>query len=56
MDTMGREQLRRIPVVDERGKLVGIVAQADIVRKARDDRKAEQTVEAISQPSGKHSH
>jgi CBS domain-containing protein len=49
METMSREQVRRIPVVDERGSLVGIVAQADIVRKA-DDKKAERTVESISQP------
>ena len=49
METMSREQVRRIPIVDERGSLVGIVAQADIVRKA-DDMKAERTVEKISQP------
>jgi CBS domain-containing protein len=49
METMSREQVRRIPIVDERGSLVGIVAQADIVRKA-DDRKAEKTVEKISNP------
>lgn len=53
MDMMGREQVRRIPIVDERGTLVGIVAQADIVKKA-DDGKAERTVEKISQKSGKH--
>lgn len=55
MDTMAREQVRRIPIVDERGALVGIVAQADVVIKARDDRKAEETVERISQPGGQHS-
>ena len=49
METMSREQVRRIPIVDERGSLVGIVAQADIVRKA-DDKKAERTVEQISEP------
>jgi CBS domain-containing protein len=49
METMSREQVRRIPIVDERGSLVGIVAQADIVRKAN-DKKAERTVEKISQP------
>jgi CBS domain-containing protein len=54
MDVMAKEQVRRIPIVDERGSLVGIVAQADIVRKAKDDRKAERTIEAISQPSGRH--
>lgn len=50
METMSREQVRRIPIVDERGSLVGIVAQADIIRKA-DDRKAEDTVEKISRPN-----
>jgi len=54
MDLMGREQVRRIPIVDDRGNLVGIVAQADIVLEAPDNRKAEKTVEKISQPSGKH--
>ena len=54
MDAMAKEQVRRIPIVDERGSLLGIVAQADIVRKA-DDTKAERTVEDISKPSGKHS-
>jgi len=54
MALMGREQVRRIPIVDERGTLVGIVAQADIVLEAKDDKKAEETVERISRPSGKH--
>jgi CBS domain-containing protein len=52
METMSREQVRRIPIVDERGSLVGIVAQADIVRKA-DDKKAERTVEDISEPGAR---
>ena len=54
MELMGREQVRRIPIVDDRGMLVGIIAQADIVIEAKDNRKAEKTVEQISQPSGKH--
>ena len=53
MEAMASEQVRRIPIVDARGSLVGIVSQADIVRKA-DDGKAERTVEEISRPSGKH--
>ena len=56
MDLMGREQIRRVPIVDDRGALIGIVAQADIVIEARDDAKSEETVEKISQPGGKHSH
>jgi CBS domain-containing protein len=56
MDLMGKEQVRRIPVVDDRGSLVGIVAQADIVREARDDKKAERTIEKISEAGGKHTN
>ena len=54
MAMMGREQVRRIPIVDERGSLVGVVAQADLVRMAGKDRQAEKTVERISQPGGSH--
>ncbi len=54
MDVMGKEQVRRVPSVDERGTLDGIVAQADIVLVARNARKAEKTVERRSEPSGKH--
>ena len=49
MKVMADEQVRRMPVVDERGELVGIIAQADLVLEA-DDKQAEQTIEAISQP------
>ena len=54
MDAMASEQVRRIPIVDDRGTLVGIVAQADIVRRADDQGKAERTVREVSQPSAKH--
>ncbi|HET7456536.1 MAG TPA: CBS domain-containing protein [Gemmatimonadaceae bacterium] len=54
MDLMGREQVRRVPIVDERGSLVGIVAQADVVLEANDDERAERTVERISEKGGKH--
>ncbi len=54
MELMGREQVRRIPVVDERGSLVGVVSQADLARKASDPAKVEKTVERISQPGGSH--
>jgi CBS domain-containing protein len=54
MALMGREQVRRVPVVDERGSLVGVVSQADLARKASDSAKVEKTVEQISQPGGSH--
>ena len=53
MALMGREQVRRVPIVDDRGELVGIVAQADIVLEG-DDKRAEETIEKISQPGGSH--
>jgi CBS domain-containing protein len=55
MALMGSEQVRRVPIVDERGDIVGIIAQADIVLEADDNKKAERTIEQISEPSGKHS-
>lgn len=55
MDTMASEQVRRIPIVDERGSLLGIVSQADVARKAKDESKVEETVERISEPGGRHS-
>ena len=54
MALMGEEQVRRVPVVDERGSLVGVVSQADLVRKASDRAAVERTVEQISQPGGTH--
>lgn len=54
MNLMAEEQVRRIPIVDDRGDLVGIVSQADIVLEAGDSIKAEKTVEKISRPYGKH--
>jgi len=44
---MARHQVRRLPVVEEDGKLVGIVAQADIARNAS-DAKTGDLVEDIS--------
>ena len=44
---MARHQIRRLPVVEEVGRLVGIVAQADIARNAS-DAKTGDLVEDIS--------
>jgi CBS-domain-containing membrane protein len=54
MNLMAQEQVRRIPIVDERGELVGVVSQADIVLEGGDGTQAEKTVEKISRPYGKH--
>jgi CBS domain-containing protein len=44
---MAQHQVRRLPVVEEDGRLVGIVAQADVARGA-DDSKTVELVEEIS--------
>jgi CBS domain-containing protein len=51
-EVMVARQVRRVPVVDERGILVGIVAQADIAREdgAASDQEVGRIVEAISDP------
>ena len=54
MSAMRSEKVRRIPIVDERGSLVGIVSQADVLLKTRDTGRAGETVEQISEPGGRH--
>ena len=44
---MAKHQVRRLPVVEEDGRLVGVVAQADIAREGDDNRTGE-LVEEIS--------
>jgi CBS domain-containing protein len=44
---MVQHQVRRIPVVEEDGRLVGVVAQADVAREA-DERQIGDVVEQIS--------
>jgi CBS domain-containing protein len=45
---MAQHQVRRLPVVEEDGRLVGVVAQADVAREG-EDTKTGQVVEQISQ-------
>jgi CBS domain-containing protein len=44
---MARHQVRRLPVVEEDGKLIGIVAQADVAKHASDEQTGD-LVEDIS--------
>jgi CBS domain-containing protein len=56
MRQMARHQVRRMPIVDDRGRLVGIVSQSDLARHAaqrpaREERRAlTEVVGAVSQP------
>jgi CBS domain-containing protein len=51
---MAHHQVRRLPVVEEDGRLVGVVAQADIAREG-DDSQTGQLVEEISESGGRMS-
>jgi CBS domain-containing protein len=45
---MAEHQVRRLPVVEEDGRLVGVVAQADVAREG-DDKQTGELVQEISQ-------
>ncbi|MDQ3069743.1 MAG: CBS domain-containing protein [Acidobacteriota bacterium] len=48
LEVMESRQVRRIPVIDAGGKLVGIIAQADIATRLGNDNATGEVVEAIS--------
>lgn len=49
---MGDKQVRRVPVVDEDGKLAGIIAMADVALEMEDEREIAETLEEISSGAG----
>jgi CBS domain-containing protein len=53
-EVMVAQQVRRVPVVDRDGRVVGIVSQADLALEegAASDREVGRIVEAISEPRG----
>ena len=50
---MSQQQVRRLPVLDEEERLVGIVSLGDLAREARGE-EAHQALEGVSQPGGQH--
>ena len=50
LDAMQRYQVRRIPIVDASGQLIGIIAQADIATCGEEPEKTAATVGEISKP------
>lgn len=51
LDAMAEHQLRRIPVVDQNHKVVGIIAQADVATRVNQPEKTAEMVKEISQTS-----
>jgi CBS domain-containing protein len=52
LDAMSEHQLRRIPVVDNDNKIVGIIAQADVATRVDQPEKTAEMVKEISQTDG----
>ncbi len=50
MELMASRQVRRIPIVDKDGAIVGIVSQADIATRLANPQETGQVVQAISEP------
>ena len=50
VELMASHQIRRLPVVDEGGRVVGIIAQADVAIHLQDQDKVGEIVGQISQP------
>jgi CBS domain-containing protein len=50
LQLMADRQVRRMPVVDESGRLRGIIAQADVATRINRDKETGALVEAISEP------
>lgn len=48
---MGDRQVRRVPIVNETGELVGIIAMADVALETEDEREIAETLEEISSGS-----
>ena len=53
-EVMARHQVRRVPVVDESGRVIGVVAQADLARELRAVGRKDfgEVLESISEPAG----
>lgn len=49
---MGDKQVRRVPITDEAGALVGIIAMADVALETEDQREIAETLEEISSGAG----
>jgi CBS domain-containing protein len=52
MQQMAAHQVRRIPIVDNAGAIIGIVSQADIATRLANPRETGTVVQAISEPAG----
>jgi CBS domain-containing protein len=53
MDSMSKSQLRRIPIIDKDGRILGIISQADVATRVDKPKRTAAMVKEISQPKTK---
>ena len=53
LDAMSEHQLRRIPIVDNDNKIIGIISQADVATRVDQPEKTAEMVKEISQSNAK---
>jgi CBS domain-containing protein len=53
MDAMAKNQLRRIPIIDKDGRILGIISQADVATRVDKPKRTAAMVKEISQPKTK---
>jgi len=51
LDLMEQHQVKRIPAVDNSGRVVGMISEADVALRVGDPKKTAQVVTSISQPN-----
>lgn len=51
LEAMAQHQLRRVPIVESNGQIVGIIAQADVATRLHNAPKTAEVIEGISQPN-----
>jgi CBS domain-containing protein len=51
LDLMERHQVKRIPAVDNSGRVVGMISEADVALRVRDEKKTAEVLMSICQPA-----
>jgi len=51
LDLMERHQIKRIPAIDNSGRVVGMISEADVALRVGDEKKTAEVVSSISQPN-----
>jgi len=52
LDRMSQHQIRRLPIVDNAGHVVGIISQADVATRVNKPKRTAELLEEISEPIG----